>query len=472
VTATTSFRRRLHLFLTFIFVLASLFVEGSLAVLAEPQQQETPQPQAVLTPCLPNDPYQLADLEAIIDSDTPPSTPVQVNRFVSVRYLGQGTLTAPPSTEIVATVVPTGTVSAEPVEPAPDPERTPAAKIIAFNTRTLAEYEITLSAAMLDDIHGCRDEAGMTLGSDAVGDPVGAEMGYMLSLPFVTAGMGKLAADVTAAGRSNGLDSRINWSPSQNHYPRKTIVSFGTSGSPGCTGTMIGPRHMITAAHCVVRYGTSNYSTFNVAAARHGNTLPFGSIQATPSGASGSIYLVWGGWTGGQGGGWDWALVVLPNGFTGLNQWMGYGALSANALVNRPIYTRGYPTCRAGNPTHPSPCNPGDLYGDLQICQIGEYSNPGPDNWNRVARHSCDTSAGQSGSALYTYLFDQNLNKTVPMVLGVHNGAADCDGDMDGNGTIDDPDDLCTDEHDRPNFWRRNTPSDLWIISLAREFYP
>lgn len=463
-------RRRFHYMLTFIFVLSILLGDGAPTAFAMPPQQETPQTDDLT--CLPNDPYQLAQLEAILDSDTPPSTPVQINRFVSVRYLGQGTLTDPAQTEIAATIAPTGTVSTAPDEPMPDPERVPAAQITAFNTRTLAEYEITLSAEMLETIHDCREMAGMTSGSTGVDDVLNAESGYRVSLPFIKGKAGTLANEISAAGRSNGTDSRINWSPSQNHYPRKTIVSFGTSGNPGCTGTLIGPRHMITAAHCVVRYGTSNYNTFNLAAARHDNTLPFGSVQATPNGPDRSIYLVWGGWTGGQGGGWDWALVVLPNGFSGLNEWMGYGALSANALVNRPIYTRGYPTCRANNPTHPKPCDPGDLYGDLQICQIGEYSNPGPDNWNRVARHSCDTSAGQSGSALYTYILDPKLNKSVPMVLGVHNGAADCDGDMDGNGTIDDPNDLCTAEHDRPNFWRRNTPIDLWLMSLAREFYP
>jgi hypothetical protein len=60
------------------------------------------------------------------------------------------------------------------------------------------------SAAMLDDIDGCRDEVGMTVGSEAMDD---------------------------------------------------------TSGNPSCTSTMIGPRHMITAAHCVVKYGTSNCIT-------------------------------------------------------------------------------------------------------------------------------------------------------------------------------------------------------------------
>ena len=44
----------------------------------------------------------------------------------------------------------------------------------------------------------------------------------------------------------------------------------------------------------------------------------------------------------------------------------------------------------------------------------------GGNGWNRAFHHSCDTSAGQSGSPVYHYMFDPARKATVPVVAAVH----------------------------------------------------
>lgn len=61
-------------------------------------------------------------------------------------------------------------------------------------------------------------------------------------------------------------------------------------------------------------------------------------------------------------------------------------------------------SCRLFTANAPANCQPTGLYGDTQLCSTGNYYSADADGNNRAFRFSCDTSAGHSGSALYTYL--------------------------------------------------------------------
>lgn len=46
--------------------------------------------------------------------------------------------------------------------------------------------------------------------------------------------------------------------------------------------TLVGPRHMVTAAHCIVAFGTSNWNTWTLTPARDGTTTkPYGTTSIT-----------------------------------------------------------------------------------------------------------------------------------------------------------------------------------------------
>ncbi len=66
------------------------------ALLASPAYaKESPAAGAApAAPCLPGDPYLLADLNAAISADNPPTGTVSLNRFISITYIGKGTLVA------------------------------------------------------------------------------------------------------------------------------------------------------------------------------------------------------------------------------------------------------------------------------------------------------------------------------------------------------------------------------------------
>ena len=98
---------------------------------------------------------------------------------------------------------------------------------------------------------------------------------------------------------------------------------------------------------------------------------------------------------------------------------MGFGHYTKSTLEDHNKYLRGYPRCGGeGDPT--TNCRDWTLYGDSNRCTLGKFSKKS-NGWNRVIEHSCDTSPGMSGSALYLYRSGE------PRVLGVHSSSdEDC----------------------------------------------
>lgn len=432
---------------------------------------------AIDEPCLEGDPYELNSLLAVLDGDNPPTAPVVINEYITVEYLGDGSVTDEAFEDNHIFQDETTDATENPNEPSIDDVRVGVIEMVTFDDVSNHIYKVSVTEDAMRAIHTCREEAGMTRGSEIVDDQLASEIGYRMFMPTVLDQDLAAGAPADIQGRPQGKESRILFN-AQVKYPWRTIASMGrvtkldgTAANPGCTGTLIGPRLMVTAAHCISDFGSSQFKGVRAAPARAGTIAPYGT--ATVDGNNRFRYFVHVDWLQGQGASkiTDWGLVVLPeNPFPTLNQWMGYAAVSGNVLANYRVYNRGYPTCASGNPTHPSPCQVGNMYGDLNDCDLGEYhSLDAQTGWNRNIRHSCATSAGQSGSALYIYLPTQQGN--VPAVIGTHVGTGLCDYDADNNDSID-PDELCTE--DDPwllNVFRRHTPIELWIISLYRELY-
>ncbi len=252
-------------------------------------------------------------------------------------------------------------------------------------------------------------------------------------------------------GWSNDHDSRINLT-STTSYPYRTIGTLYDGGGD-CTGSLVGPRHILTAAHCIYNRESETWSYINFKPGRNGEgSAPYGAFSPiwywVPQQYIDEPFI--GGAADGHANNrYDIAVIVLEDSFW---SWMGYVALSGNVLDTKTLFMRGYPRCTTAG--SPNGCDPKTLWGDVKRCETGQYFNPDPMGWNYEIKTNCDGSAGQSGSSFYYY-----TNGAVA-TAGVFSGQY-CDGACAG-----------TSNDAWPNIITRITPTYLDVISWFRAAYP
>jgi V8-like Glu-specific endopeptidase len=469
---TPSWRRMFAL--TFSFVLLGGFVVlamGRNTAVATPSDPADPNS----TPCIAEDPFDLEGLRDVLSSDTPPSTPVRINEHMMVEYIGEGELLDEDATMPEQRLEEGETNPTEP--PREEIEHGPI-EFAVFNTRTQFEFKVTLQEEMLDDIYDCHEATGRTNAS------VASTFTY---LPLVEGTGSGATADPTSATRldlnstgqargwSNGTDNRILIN-NPNVWPIRTIAQFRNNGSTthnsNCSGTLIGPRHIITAAHCINEQGTDNWFRIRITPAKNGfgTTLaqePHGStlVSLNPDPGTEVWYFTPWQWrdpeeTGWQ---WDWGLLVIPDRLGDRTAWMGYFAASANYLNSVSKWNRGYPQCNTGRGNSPiggnanNNCQNGRMYGDVNQCNIGTFSSKGADGWHRRATVSCDLSGGHSGSPVYFWhrLANNTFVPVVTMVISTEACSLNCAAD-----------------NNFPNGVVRLTPANMGTISWLREVFP
>ncbi len=455
--------KRFVLMFGLFFVMGLVALWGGIGNTAVSTTQAAPtNPTSISsTPCLPEDPFDLEGLRDVLSSDTPPSTPVRINEYMMVEYIGDGELI---DDEPIAPEEPNEDGEDDPTEPPREEIEHGPIEFAVFNTRTQFEFKVTLQEEMLDDIYDCHESTGRTSAS--------FETSFTY-LPIIQ-GDGQ-GAEADTRGWSNGTDNRILIN-NPSIWPYRAISQFRGNGSSthnsSCSGTLIGPRHIITAAHCMNEQGTNNWFSPRITPAKNGfgTTLaqePFGSTRVTTNPAPGTEVWYWTPWqwrnpdlTGWQ---WDWGMLVIPDRLGDQTSWMGYFAASANYLNNVSKWNRGYPQCNTGRGNSPiggndqNNCQNGRMYGDVNRCNIGSFSNKGADGWNRRATISCDLSGGHSGSPVY--FWHKLPNNTYVPVVTLIVSTESCSTNCAANNNF-------------PNGAVRLTPANMGTISWLREVFP
>jgi V8-like Glu-specific endopeptidase len=348
-----------------------------------------------------DDPTVIEDARSILVGalDNMAALDFAAGHHVSVTYLGKGKV-APRGAEVDEGPAPEGAAAREPgahVE-----------GIDAINLATKNEFRIVFGGGLLAAV-GERDaRLGLDRGTPADQEP--------MPRPIVPEGV---VFTITSNGddrtRTYGVNADVT------NAVHRRLVQLGS----GCSGTLVGPRHVVTAGHCLWSRTNRTWSDdFWVRAGANGtaedaqvlvnnDNIPNGQVlwYYTPAqfrSTDGSS--TWG---------FDYGILTIPGRLGDTVGWMGRVAYSSSSLADAYVYRRGYPACSAtsnGQPRIdvPSPCSANHQYGNTNDCSVGEYESLDGDGWNRVVHHSCDASGGDSGSPLYVY------HEGSPAVAAVH----------------------------------------------------
>ncbi len=448
-------------------LLMALMLGGLISTKQTPATAQVLPPTA--EPCLADDPLQLETLRTHLNNPTPPTGIQRINPSLTVEFVATGELTD------TAPLMPEE--APETGDDNPDERNdVPAAtaRFHVFNTQTLKEFRVVMEAVAVDQIRDCFDANNLNDGTvpEEFANNIDVPAAYA---PLLMSGAGAAknepAGAVTPGGWSNSSDERVVKTNTK-AYPLRTIAQFRGSFAnedSGCSGTLVGPRHLITAAHCINKSGTNTWYGIRVTPAKNGmgSSLavePYGASVITTNLPAGQeawywTFEQWRDPNQSNRTNWDIGMIVIPNRLGDQTTWMGVAARNSTYLKDRNSYNRGYPNCNGDGLTRgnrPVGCQVAKMYGDPGDCHARWFKSYDSDGWARRYDVRCDLSAGHSGSPVYHYETNsQGTQVAVVSAVVITESCFKC-------GVLD----------FYPNTVRRVTPSVIDNYVALREIFP
>lgn len=168
-------------------------------------------------------------------------------------------------------------------------------------------------------------------------------------------------------------------------YPYRAVGKIDI----GCTGTLVGPRHVLTAGHCV--YDIDNdlwYRSLDFSPGQNGSSRPYGKY-------SWEVAIAASGWVNSHSANHDYAMIILGTNIGNTVGWLSYGW--RNPLPKYTVNIAGYPGDKPYGTMWATYCK-------IAVIRTDRFYYP------------CDTYGGMSGSGVYAYFSSTGSR----IIYGIH----------------------------------------------------